>query len=190
MPFRSVRVVASHRYRKTLALRAAWLPCRRSRVSKARTPILQPGIAHPGVKDSRDLASDTRPERTQRLARNVVLADRVARHTARVRERARCQTYFPGDWLRAINRIRDLSGRIKQREKLIISGTNQRLKVRRRSRRMLNRSARDHRSVAHGFERRGASNALNRESPDVHHCSLSATMGLRKMLSFNHPPFS
>jgi hypothetical protein len=28
-------------------------------------------------------------------------------------------------------------------------------------------------------------NAANRELPDTHHCSASATMGLRKMLSFN-----
>jgi hypothetical protein len=97
----------------------------------------------------------------------------------------RCQTYFPGDQLRAINRIRDLSGRIKQRNKLIISGTNQQSKARRRGRRMLNKSACDHRTAAYAFERRGASNAVNRESSDVHRCSSPAAMMLRKMLLFN-----
>jgi hypothetical protein len=50
---------------------------------------------------------------------------------------------------------------------------------------MLKRSARDHRSVVYGLARRGASNAANRESSDVHDCSLATTMMLLKMLSFN-----
>jgi hypothetical protein len=108
----------------------------------------------------------------------------IAIHVDQVFE-ARCQTYFPGERLRAINRFRDLSGQIKQQEKLIIAGTHQRLKARRRGRRMLKRSARDHRSVVYAFERRGTSNAVNRELSDVHNCSLATTMMLRKMLSFN-----
>jgi hypothetical protein len=40
-------------------------------------------------------------------------------------ERLWCQTYFLGDWLHTINRFRDLSGQIKQREKLIVAGTHQ-----------------------------------------------------------------
>jgi hypothetical protein len=102
-----------------------------------------------------------------------------------VHQRERCQTYFPGDQLRATNRLRHLSQRIIRRNKLIISGTNQQSKARRRGRRMLNKSARDHRTVVYAFERRGASNAANRESSDVHRCSSPATMMLRKMLSFN-----
>jgi hypothetical protein len=99
--------------------------------------------------------------------------------------RRRCQTYFLGDRLRAINRSRNLSGQIKQREKLIFAGMPQRLKARHHGRRMLNRSARDHRSVAYAFERRGTSNAVDRESSDVHNCFPATTMTLRKMLSFN-----
>jgi hypothetical protein len=87
--------------------------------------------------------------------------------------------------LHAINRLRHLSERIKRHNQLSITGTHQRLKARRCGRRMLKRSARDHRSVAYVFERRGASKAANKESSDVYGCSLATTMGLCKMLSFN-----
>jgi hypothetical protein len=87
--------------------------------------------------------------------------------------------------LRAINRSRHLSERIKQHNKISITGTHQRLKARHRGRCMLKRSARDHRSVAYALERRGTSNAVNRESSDVHACFPATTMALRKMLSFN-----
>jgi hypothetical protein len=50
---------------------------------------------------------------------------------------------------------------------------------------MLNKSACDHRNVVYAFERRGASNAANRELLNSGYCSSPANMGLRKMLLFN-----
>jgi hypothetical protein len=50
---------------------------------------------------------------------------------------------------------------------------------------MLKRSGRDCRTVMYAVERQGTSNAANREVLNNNYCSSPATMGLRKMLSFN-----